>query len=169
MAMARPSSAVLLLAVALLTLLPQGRHPAGRAAASPQCKLVDAPAGTYQWTLQDEYRQLSLASAGNPARLRAALSRYANGKGLTITLIGGSVTAGQGAVDNANYPGWINRVLRSMLPGAAGLDGGPGVRVRNAAIPGTLSLYPARCHNLHVDPESDIVIVEFSINDHELA
>lgn len=37
--------------------------------------------------------------------------------------------------------------------------------VNNGAVPGTTSAYMAACVNLHIPKETDIVIIEYSVND----
>lgn len=83
--------------------------------------------------------------------------------------VGGSITGGQGALDTSSYPAWTSNVLKYVLPGANGTAGKEGVRIRNGGMPGVSSLYHARCHNVHVDPQSDVVVVEYAINDDELS
>ncbi|GAX74287.1 hypothetical protein CEUSTIGMA_g1736.t1 [Chlamydomonas eustigma] len=116
------------------------------------------PVPNFQWMSDEETRQRSQTSPGNTARLRAAVDRYMKGDNLTVVFLGGSITAGQGAVDGKAFPFWAEEILQGSM--------GNRVRVHNGAVPGTLSAYMSVCHNVHAPREAaDIVFIDYSIND----
>ncbi|KAG2488702.1 hypothetical protein HYH03_012702 [Edaphochlamys debaryana] len=169
------------------------------------------PPRAYEMLADSHTRQLGLYSPGDRSRLLAALQRYAEGGNLTIAVAGGSVAAGQGAVDAPAFPYWIERILRDQLPGAevlpaedpdpaldpsgqgqglaegehggdSGADSGTRrlaarstkdsrwrVVVNNGGVPGTTSQYMSSCHNVHVPQRADVVILEYAINDGQVA
>ncbi len=51
----------------------------------------------------------------------------------TVVVLGGSIAAGQGAIDAPSFPVWTEKVLQTYM--------GKNVVVHNGAIPGTLSSY----------------------------
>lgn len=115
------------------------------------------------FSLTDEKtRRASQSSFGDRTRLRSALKRFYDGGNLTVVTIGGSITAGQGAVDAPPYPKWLQQVLHFSLPDQ------DRVRVHNGAVPGTSSQYMSSCYNVHVPKEADIIVVEYAVNDEEM-
>jgi hypothetical protein len=112
---------------------------------------------TYTWFSKLDVRQRAQVNPGNIARLRAAMDRYMKGDNLTVVFLGGSITAGQGAVDGKAFPSWAEEVLGKSL-GSRSL-------VHNGAIPGTLSSYMSVCHNMHCPKEADIIFIDYTLND----
>jgi DNA polymerase alpha subunit B len=93
----------------------------------------------------------------------AALNR--KDKKLTVAVVGGSISAGTGAED---APAWVDR-LETYLKETYGKVANVNVTVNNGAVPGTTSAYMAGCVNLHVPADADIVVVEYTVNDDQLA
>jgi DNA polymerase alpha subunit B len=86
------------------------------------------------------------------------MDRYMKGDNLTVVFLGGSITAGQGAVDGKAFPFWAEEILLDAM--------GNRVRIHNGAVPGTLSAYMSVCHNVHAPREAaDIVFIDYTIND----
>ncbi len=122
------------------------------------------PIAGYKWMSALETRQLAQVNPGNPARLRAAMDRFVKGQNLTVVFLGGSISAGQGAVislgagettkDCKGFPFWAEDVLTLGLAGKGG-----GVTVHNGAVPGTLSAYMSACQNVHSPKQADVFFV----------
>ena len=101
----------------------------------------------------------SLPYSGNTARLYRALRRGADGEGLTVAFIGGSITAGSTAIPGGGYANiaanWLERhVTSDVKPVYAGIGGTPSY-FGNARLGRDV---------LSHDP--DIVFVEFAVNDY---
>lgn len=89
-----------------------------------------------EWFAPESVRQKAQTYHGGHARLRVAMDRFTKLKpsdNFTIVVLGGSIAAGQGAVDGHPFPTWTEKVLKAAM--------GPQIRVHNAAVPGTLSSY----------------------------
>ncbi|KAG1660750.1 hypothetical protein FOA52_010624 [Chlamydomonas sp. UWO 241] len=114
--------------------------------------------GAYEYILTAEDRDNGISHLGAATRLRAKLSALAKGGKLKVATIGGSITAGQGAVDAPNWP----QYLFGFLEDTYGKDVATG---HNGAMAGTVSSYMSACHNMHVPKDSDIIFVEYSVND----
>lgn len=111
----------------------------------------------YTWMSDKATRHRAQVNPGNRERLRAAMERYKQGQKLHIAFLGGSITAGQGAVDGKAFPYWAEDALKGVL------DEGR-LSIQNGAVPGTLSSYMSVCHNVHMSKEADIVMVEYSVS-----
>ena len=120
---------------------------------------TDPPAGNgaLAWLSTEAVRQMAQAVPGNRARLRAALGRFLESENLTVAFIGGSITAGQGAVDGMAFPFWAEAAMHAAM--------GNKFNVKNSAMPGTLSSYMSVCHNVFVAQEADIYFVDYTLND----
>ncbi|KAG2493701.1 hypothetical protein HYH03_008215 [Edaphochlamys debaryana] len=127
------------------------------------CKAHKYDTGPYRMLTDAHTRQMGQSYLGDRSRLLAALQRYRDGANLTIGVVGGSISAGQGASDAPSYPYWTRIILQALLPG-----GKERVNVVNGAMSGTTSQYMSTCVNLHVPATVDIVIVEYAINDEEM-
>ncbi|GIM15714.1 hypothetical protein Vretimale_18452 [Volvox reticuliferus] len=132
------------------------------AGTSGACKAQEFNPGLFHMLTDARTRRAAQSFFGDHARLRAALKRYQDGANLTIVTVGGSITAGQGAVDAPPYPKWLQFVLDANLPDK------DRVRVHNGAVPGTSSQYMSSCHNVHVPREADVIFVEYAVNDEEM-
>ncbi|GIM10433.1 hypothetical protein Vretimale_13985 [Volvox reticuliferus] len=129
---------------------------------SGTCKVHEFNPGLFQMLTDARTRRAAQSSLGDRTRLRAALKRYHDGGNLTVVTLGGSITAGQGAVDAPPFPKWLQFVLDANLPDK------DRVKVHNGAVPGTSSQYMSSCHNAHVPREADIIFVEYAVNDEEM-
>ncbi|KAG1666906.1 hypothetical protein FOA52_005966 [Chlamydomonas sp. UWO 241] len=106
-------------------------------------------------------RLLSQVNPGNRGRMRMAMSKYAAlqpGEKLNIAFLGGSITAGQGAVDGQPFPYWAMDILHTVFDKDK-------LSVHNGAVPGTLSSYMSVCHNVHLPKDADIIFLDYSVND----
>ncbi|GIL59876.1 hypothetical protein Vafri_14684 [Volvox africanus] len=129
---------------------------------SGACKAQEYNPGLFQMLTDARTRRAAQSFFGDRTRLRAALKRYHDGANLTVVTVGGSITAGQGAVDAPPFPKWLQFVLDANLPDK------DRVKVHNGAVPGTSSQYMSSCHNAHVPREADIIFVEYAVNDEEM-
>jgi len=90
--------------------------------------------------------------------LRRVVNKLLQGEHIHVTTIGGSVTAGlHGIGDGHSWPDYLFNYLNDTFPGQ--------VTSTNGAVPGTISSYMSACVNIHVPKETDIVLVEYSVND----
>lgn len=118
---------------------------------------------THSFMLSSAQRARGLTYIGSAERLRLALDRALKRKRLTVTAIGGSITAGAGAVDSPR-DAWVDRLqtwLVEMYGGAHGVN----VTVNNGAVPGTTSAYMCACFRRHVPQDVDVVFIEYAVND----
>lgn len=84
------------------------------------CQKYLSTGGPYKFLSNETTRILAQTNTGDRSRLYAALQRYKEGKNLTVSTIGGSITAGQGAIDAPCWPQWLEVVLANNL-GAGGV------------------------------------------------
>ncbi len=120
----------------------------------------------YRQALQD-----SMMCRGNNARLKKVIERAGRGEEITLAVIGGSITEGEGA---AVYPEcWAVR-FREMFGRTYGTAGGRNVHLVNAGVGGTPSPFGLMRYERDVlkrmsaedaDGLPDAVVVEFSVND----
>ena len=84
------------------------------------------------------YRQAlkdSVMSLGNSARLKRVIERARAGGEITLAVIGGSVTEGEGA---GAYPECWASLFRDRFSEAFGVNGGSNVRLVNAGVGGEI-------------------------------
>ncbi len=125
---------------------------------------------------EDWYRQAlqdSVMSVGNNARLKKVIERAQNGEGITLAVIGGSITEGAGASDYQAC--WASRFWVRFRT-AYGADNGSSVFFVNAGVGGTPSTFGYMRYQREVvdrvpakdaDGLPDVVVIEFSVNDWE--
>ena len=75
-----------------------------------------------------------------------------------MAIVGGSISAGAGAVDAHSWTEWMQDFLELKFDKTR-------LSIHNGAVPGTLSSYMSVCHNVHVPVQADIIFVEYSLND----
>ncbi len=116
---------------------------------------VDLEAG-----LTDKMYQRALLNEGNRSRLAAAMKKAENGEPVTIGVIGGSITQGSLASNQANcYAELFHQYWVEKFPNSE-------ITFVNAGIGGTNSyLGVHRADKQLLDYKPDAVIVEFSVND----
>ena len=81
------------------------------------CKDFFNTGGAYLFMSNATTRRLAQTNFGDRSRLLGALKRFKDGGNLTISTIGGSITAGQGAMDAPHWPGWLEAILTTNLGG----------------------------------------------------
>ena len=69
----------------------------------------------YKYLANDTVRQAAQVYRGEQGRLRLAMDRYLRGQNITVAFVGGSITAGQGAIDGMAYPSWAANILQHVL------------------------------------------------------
>ncbi|EIW70457.1 hypothetical protein TREMEDRAFT_73476 [Tremella mesenterica DSM 1558] len=103
--------------------------------------------------------RLSRAYEGSLHRLRQLLHKLLRGETITITAIGGSITAGHHVDDDEvwfeRFAEWLRDFVGSKSQ----------VIAVNGAAPATGSDYFSFCFPLHIPEEADLVIVELAVND----
>lgn len=116
---------------------------------------VDLEAG-----LTDKMYERALLNEGNRSRLAAAMKKAENGEPVTIGVIGGSITQGSLASNQANcYAELFHRYWVEKFPNSE-------ITFVNAGIGGTNSyLGVHRADKQLLSYKPDAVIVEFSVND----
>ncbi|GFR47718.1 hypothetical protein Agub_g9472 [Astrephomene gubernaculifera] len=115
----------------------------------------------YQFLLPKTQLRAGLAYLGPRTRLRRFVRDLLTGrKPMRIGAIGGSITCGQGT-SNATQYGWFSVLGRWLVDSLPGLH----VSARNGAVPATPSAFMIMCLELSVDPDVDLVLVEYQVND----
>ncbi|MBR5166185.1 MAG: carbohydrate binding domain-containing protein [Ruminococcus sp.] len=102
-----------------------------------------------------DFYKNSICSMGNTYRLTKKLEAAESGKGLTLAYIGGSITEGK----NYSTP-FTNYIKNTFAKGS--------FKEINAGLSGTSSVVGlVRAENEVCSQNPDIVVIEFSVNDHE--
>lgn len=115
----------------------------------------------YHMSCGAKFENTQLSAPSHFHRLSRFSTLFHADKRLTVSVLGGSISAGIGAED---APAWVDR-LEQYLKDTYGKVAGVNVTVNNGAVPGTTSSYMAACVNLHIPKDADIVIIEYSVND----
>ena len=108
-----------------------------------------------------------LVNAGNIERLKGVMRRALEGKSITISIVGGSISAGGGlykdekSIAGLYYKGLIDWWQKMITP-LTGAD----MIVNNVAIGSIGTDYFSYCVKNHIANESDIVLWELSANDY---
>ena len=121
-----------------------------------------------------QYDQMLLNAClclGNNVRLKNVLNRAKSGENITVAIIGGSITEGAGA---AKYTECYAKLVGKGIAEKYGVDGGGNVKLINAGVGGTPSVFGwiryendvnGRVLADDADGLPDIVIIEFAVND----
>lgn len=120
---------------------------------------VEDTAYTLGGALTDRMVALSELNTGNQVRLAGAMKKAAAGEEITVAYIGGSITQGSSAGDNACYARLVTNWFQETYPDAK-------INYLRAGIGATGSYIGV--HRVQRDVLSnnpDIVFVEFSVND----
>ncbi|GFR48090.1 hypothetical protein Agub_g9777 [Astrephomene gubernaculifera] len=128
----------------------------------PVTSILSTVLGTYKFTLPRLQLQRGLAYVGSATRLRRVVRQLMSRnptKPTKIGVIGGSVSWGQGTRKRGEDD-WFS-VLSKWL-----LDAFPesNITTRNGCTPGVPASYMILCLELSVDPDVDLVFVEFTLN-----
>ena len=108
-----------------------------------------------------------LVNAGNIDRLKGVMKRALKGKDITLSIVGGSISAGGGIykdygnINGLYYKGvvdWWNKMISPLT--------GSDMIVNNVAIGSIGTDYFSYCLKSHVSNDSDIVLWELSGNDY---
>jgi hypothetical protein len=111
-------------------------------------------------TLPRYWLQKGIVSYGDMLRPRALMNKVLNGQGVTISVLGGSISWGHGVNNHTTevYGAIVMDWFKRTFPNA-------NHTFVNGAIPGTPSSYMALCVDNKIPQESDIILVEYNIND----
>ncbi|KAL1412111.1 hypothetical protein Q8F55_003110 [Vanrija albida] len=138
--------------------------------ASTDCSCGATPEGARLCeTYHPEGLRASRLVEGSGARVRRLLDRARKGDDVKIGVLGGSVSACRGVHPSPEYPegdpngpGCYPQLLRDWFAGAFPKSS---VEVMNGAIGGMDSSYYAFCGTHHIDPDVDLIVLEFDVND----
>lgn len=101
-----------------------------------------------------------IVSYGNTDRMRIFKKKLQAGEPVTVGVVGGSISWGQGSSDRFKTS-WVERFfdwIRTTFPHA-------NHTLVNGAVPATPSAYMALCWRYYVPPNPDLMIVEYNVND----
>ncbi|GLC64085.1 hypothetical protein PLESTF_000116500 [Pleodorina starrii] len=119
-----------------------------------------APLLSYKFLLPMPQLRAGFAYAGSRLRLRRFVRDLLQGhRPLKIGALGGSVTWGQGA-SNRTHTGWLALVAH-WLAGSFPLVN---ITARNGAVPATPASYMVMCLEHYVDPDVDLVFLEYVLD-----
>ena len=108
-----------------------------------------------------------LVNAGNIERLKGVMRRALEGKDITLSIIGGSISAGgglykdRGNIDGLYYKGvvdWWNKMITPLT--------GSDMVLNNIAIGSIGTDYFSYCVKSHIASDTDIVLWELAANDY---
>lgn len=100
---------------------------------------------------------------GSGGALRALAAKLRAGQGVTVVLLGGSVTnAGELSRQGLSYAARFFNFINSTFPN-------PAHRFINHGMPSSNSGWFAPCVDVLVPPGADLVVVEFAVNDNQQA
>lgn len=122
---------------------------------------VESTEYTLGGELTDRMIALSELNIGNQVRLAGAMKKAAAGEDITVAYIGGSITQGSSAGDNACYARLVTNWFQNTFK-----DAGAGINYVRAGIGATGSYIGVhRVEKDVISQNPDIVFVEFSVND----
>jgi hypothetical protein len=82
------------------------------------------------------------------------------GRKILVTVIGGSIAAGGGAlIDGQPFTAWARKWSDQYFPGR--------FEWLNRALGATTTVYMSICVNNHVPPETDVVVVDYTLNNRD--
>ncbi|KAG2485763.1 hypothetical protein HYH03_015477 [Edaphochlamys debaryana] len=137
------------------------RPPHRLAAIDASLGLALAPLMSYSFLLPMTQLRAGRSYAGPRARLRRFVRALLSGsRPLKVGAVGGSITWGEGTSDKSRHA-WFSVVSRFLV------DSFPRANItcRNGAVPATPSAFMVMCLEHSVDPDVDLVFVEYLIND----
>jgi len=126
----------------------------------------------YQYTslksldLNSTILRSGLVNAGNIERLKGVMKRALEGKDITLSVVGGSISAGgglykdKGNIDGLYYKGlmeWWNKMISPLT--------GSEMKINNIAIGSIGTDYFSYCIKNHISDKTDIVLWELAAND----
>lgn len=124
---------------------------------------VDPEGLLHQFVVPEDKLLAARSAPRNSDRLQQFMDKLLTGQAVSVTTIGGSISANAGA----HHPtaGYVSRVydwINTTFPNAAH-------NLTNAARGGSSSQYYSSCLSGFVQPNVDLVIVEFTLNDYHYA
>lgn len=109
--------------------------------------------------------EAAVAHAGNLRRVRRVIARAAEGEPVTISVLGGSISAGStlGVHNRRGNWLWHGRLFswfNSTWPAAAGAT-----HTRfNGAVPASTPAYVDGCLAFHLPATADLIFIEYTLN-----
>jgi lysophospholipase L1-like esterase len=110
------------------------------------------------WMTPKRYRDNGLTYVGAHERLRIVFDRLMRGEHTVITAVGASITAGSGSMDGFPWPTYFHNWLMDAFPSS-------NITFVNGAVVATMSDYMAVCSSSHIPNNTDLVILEYAVND----
>lgn len=114
----------------------------------------------YMYTLPEDILKMGVRPAEADNRMRRFLTKWLSGEEVKVGIVGGSIGLGAGA-SSAGETDWFS-ILTSFFSKAFPQSK---VRGRNGALSATGSSYMNLCLDNHVDADTDLLIVDYAIND----
>lgn len=114
----------------------------------------------YAPALPEHWLRKGIVSYGDARRMRRVVGKLLRGEAVTVAVVGGSISWGQGAhqVGIDDYASRIFTWITGTFPHA-------NHTLINGAVPGTPSSYMALCYKWHIPETADLVVVEYNVND----
>ena len=131
------------------------------------CAVCPAHGGDWNYTLAPRHLAKGVAYEGSGAALRQLVRTLNEGQPVTVTALGGSVTRGHGGPPGSGdhtqgHPGSWSRLVFDYI--AQRWPNKDNLYV-NGAVPATGSQHFATCLKYHMHPRSNLVLLEFAVND----
>ncbi|GLI64554.1 hypothetical protein VaNZ11_007873 [Volvox africanus] len=129
----------------------------------PVSAILSHVLGNYKFTLPRIQIQRGQAYLGSSTRLRRVVRQLMRNtspaKPVKIGVIGGSITWGQAVMPRgeADWFSILSKWLLNAFPAAS-------ITTRNGCTPGVPAAYMILCLELSVDPDVDLVFIEFTLN-----
>jgi len=121
---------------------------------------AEQPQASHTLSISHSQARRSLVRAGEPSRLHRAMQKLLRGQPATVTIVGGSISVGHGSIDlRKSYANRVFAWLNSTFPDHGRLT------LHNGAFGGSTSEYMSLCLQEHVPLNSDIVLVDYAVND----
>ena len=117
---------------------------------------------SYKFLLPPDALERGTARQHNLTRLRRALRPALKGEPVNMVMIGGSVTAGTGAME-VGAPGFVNVFFDFV--NSAFLPTGGRTNILNDPITGSTSVVLDTCADVRIPKDAAVYIIELAIND----
>ncbi|GFR42868.1 hypothetical protein Agub_g3859, partial [Astrephomene gubernaculifera] len=114
----------------------------------------------YNFTLPRIQLERGLTYLGSACRLRRVVRDLLMGRDVKIGVVGGSVSWGQSAT-RRGVTDWFSTLSSYMVNAFPTAN----ITARNGCTPGVPSSYMIMCLELSVDPDVDLVFLEYTLND----
>ncbi len=142
----------------------EAAEPTAEPTATPAPTATNTPTPTPEVDWKEQMLDDALVSTGNNARLKKVLEKAKSGETVNVALLGGSITEGGGASENAKGYAYLFEAAFKETYG-----NGDNINFVNAGLSGTPSCLGAIRFKKDVldvlGAEPDLFIIEFAVND----